>query len=174
MPGIYEHVINVNVDTEALDSVDCSFLPPQLAGLGEDITNMIKGIKNNLTDIKQVLLSTLPERSITAQRESIAQYGSIVTGKLDASIRLLSSSSDTAHIGTDLFYAEYVEDGRGAVTAKDAKCLHFVTKEGQEIFTHSVGPADPRPYLTDSKSVVEDSIMSVTDKLITLTLEDVD
>jgi len=44
-----------------------------------------------------------------------------------------------------VYYGYIVREGRGPITAKTAKALHFFIG-GQEFFRKSVGPAKPNPY----------------------------
>jgi hypothetical protein len=66
---------------------------------------------------------------------------------LNASIKILEETPEMIILGSELHYAVYVEYGRGPVVPINAKFLHFVTKDGKEVFTKYVGPAEPRPFL---------------------------
>lgn len=72
------------------------------------------------------------------------------TGRLQHSIQgRLTGSSETEHRGEIVAlmkYASFVENGRGAVVAKNGKALRF-TIGGQVFFRRSVGPATALPFM---------------------------
>lgn len=117
-----------------------------------------RGFKNNknlLDDLigKQdeligELLHKVAEDVIAEARHNIQQNQSINSGSLIASVKILNEDlPKSVEVGSDQFYAHYVEYGRGPVHAINAKALHFITKDGKEVFVKSVGPAEPQPFL---------------------------
>lgn len=149
-----------------LDDIEEISLPGEFQEVADcannEVLNTMKTLESNVPNI----LDQLAIDSQQLQQEALSKYGSIVTGKLYESISI-SGGGNTRDIGTDLFYARYVNDGRGPVYAKNAKCLHFITKGGVEIFTKSVGPASPRPYIEDSS----EELTTVIDELVTEVVE---
>lgn len=162
MPGRYEHIINI--DTQ-VDNLTIDSLPAPFTEVTDDINNHLKTIQNKLEKIGPMVLPSLSRASRLLQQDSIANYESIISGALSGSISE-SITANSASIGTDLFYAEYVNDGRGPVHAKNKKFLHFITKNGTEIFAKSVGPAAPRPYLDDSSEALSGEIDQLMTEII--------
>lgn len=65
------------------------------------------------------------------------------TGVLERSIDTRVISDSARGVGSSLDYAKYVDKGRGPVTVKNAKYLHWVypRPSGADFFAKSVGPA---------------------------------
>ena len=100
------------------------------------------------------------------------------TGNLRKSIEILEQDNTHAVIGTTLEYAYYVENGRGPIVANHTtrkgqlgklhyfgyapgpKSIHgrrfgAAGDPGVEYFRTSVGPADPNPFVEDTKKRIE-------------------
>lgn len=60
------------------------------------------------------------------------------------------ANSATARIGTNVFYAPFVEFGHGVIKPVRAKMLRWIGKDGQPVFARSVGPQPPRPHLREA------------------------
>ena len=60
------------------------------------------------------------------------------TGGLRDSIRVLERSRGRATIGTDIYYADWVENGRGPVTPKNATALRWYEYEPGPNSTHTM------------------------------------
>jgi tetrahydromethanopterin S-methyltransferase subunit E len=58
-------------------------------------------------------------------------------------------TSATAHVGTNVEYAPYVEFGHGVITPKRASVLRW-EKGGQVFFAHRVGAYPPRSHLGEA------------------------
>lgn len=149
-----------------LDDIEEISLPGEFQEVADcankEVLNTMKILASNVPTI----LDNLAIDSQQLQQESLSKYGSIVTRNLFDSINI-TGGGNTRDIGTDVFYAKYVNDGRGPVFAKNAKCLHFITKGGVEVFTKSVGPASPRPYIDDS----DEALTPVIEELVTEVIE---
>lgn len=88
------------------------------------------------------------------------------TGELEKSIYWKQTGSEEWFIGTDMYYAKWVENGRGPVRAKYApflkyidyyggkKSIHFGTK-GAFIKKKAVNRADPNPFVDRTKQRIE-------------------
>lgn len=149
-----------------LDDIEEISLPGEFQEVADcvnnEITNTMKILESNVPNI----LDQLAIDSQQLQQEALSNHGSIVTRNLYDSI-VITGEGNTRDIGTDVFYAKYVNDGRGPVHAKNAKCLHFITKGGVEVFTKSVGPASPRPYIDES----DEELTPVIEELVTEVIE---
>jgi hypothetical protein len=117
-----------------------------------------EGFNNNRTLLQRLagdqtegigmLLHKLGEDIVAEARHLLQQQQAIDSGHLLSSVRILDESfANYIVVGSDVFYAGIVEFGRGPIKASPGKVLHFFTKDGQEVFTKSVGPAEPQPYL---------------------------
>ena len=159
-----EHVITVKANTEQFTRINGFGFPSQLKGLENSILDHIHKLGDSVKQVQKTAMQKLPNISQQAQQQQIQANNSVVTGRLKGSIQK-QMSGDTAHIGTNLFYAKYVEHGRGPVVAKNGGVLHFFTKAGAEVFAKRVGPAAPRPYLEPSGSKVEKELSSITKML---------
>lgn len=119
----------------------------------------VKGIEDCI-NFGQGLTSTMPVRFgkyleqaalevLDEARNNVQNNGSINTGALLASLRILSIDQDGLEItiGSDLPYAKYIEYGRGPVNTKTAKVLSWIDKDsGKRIFAKFAGPANPKPF----------------------------
>lgn len=162
MPGRYEHIITLDLHIEPIDTIN---LPGEFQDVADGVNKNIETLNSNLEQIEPTLLTAVAERSQQLQRQSLLDYDSFITGKLYNSISQ-TIASGTASIGTDLFYAEYVNDGRGPVHAKNAKALHFITKDGVEHFVKSVKAAKPNPYLEDSNEDLSEDITQLLNEIL--------
>lgn len=170
MPGIYEHWITVTLNSTQLAKVNLNFPAPYNV-VTDEITSMIDSVRENMNyGITERIIPTLAEYSENYQKMALKETDSIITGKLENSINIRSRTGHAARVGTNLFYAEYVNDGRGPVVAKNKKCLHFITKTGDEVFTKRVGPAKPREYLERSATKLETRIDEVVNSTIDVVL----
>lgn len=164
MPGTYQHKIIIDINTDQLNKPPIQ-LPSEYHDIQKAIEEDIQNTKHKLDTCTDKILPLLAHTSQTYQRSSLASHDSIITGSLSNSINI-HQQGNAATIGTDKFYAEYVNDGRGPVKAINKQCLHFITKTGDEVFTKSVGPADPRPYLDDSSTRLDGQIDTVINNIL--------
>ncbi|GEM_PF-1980839 len=123
--------INITLDQSSLDEVDK--LTQQV------IDNAGKAIAEQLVN--------LVENILAEARSNLQNNSSVVTGELVGSLKIFDVTENSVEFGSDLPYAAYVEFGRGPVNPVNKKFLHFFTKDGKEVFTKHVGPAEPRPFL---------------------------
>ena len=144
MPGRYSHSIYINCNIRALENVD---FPGPLTEIETMLHNSAQEIERQL----DFIVPELAEYSQVAQRSALSDTGSIITGKLYESIRI-KNGHNYADIGTSLFYAQYVEEGRGPVHAKNKPYLVFKIPGKGWIRTKSVGPA-PARYFVQRSSV---------------------
>ena len=157
MPGTYNHVIIVDIGHLDIEKIS---LPGEFQADADEINQELEEIENTLYQVTPQMTQVIGERSQQLQRNSLSSYDSIVTGALADSIDI-QGGGFSVYVGTNIFYAEYVNDGRGPVHAKNKKCLHVVTKNGVEVFAKSVGPAAPRPYLDDSSEALSGEIEEI-------------
>lgn len=74
------------------------------------------------------------------------------TGTLARSItykrgRNASMKIAEGEVGTDVFYAPFVEFGHGEITPKNGKFLVWTNSSGKKVFARSVKAAPARPFL---------------------------
>lgn len=156
MPGWYGHEIDVKVDTSGLRArVD---IAPPCDVLASEVNSDLSDIGARANAGKGLLIGEIGEASRSLQVQALSGYGSNKSGRLAGSITTESSGSH-ARVGTDLFYAEYVHDGRGSVSAGSG-VLHFFD-DGEEVFVKSVGPSSPRPYTDDSSGMLDARIEEI-------------
>lgn len=163
MPGTYQHTIELDLD---IDNIDAVSFPNEFQDIANAINDEISDMLGKIEYASKAIIPTAAQWSKEFQQRAIVENDSIITGALTNSINI-NAGENSATIGTGIFYAEYVHDGRGPVYAKNKKVLHFVTKNGVEVFTKSVGPAAPRPWLNTSSSMLEKKL----DEIISDVLE---
>lgn len=118
-------------------------------------------------------LDTLGER-ISKQCEDVMKSVTPTgrTGNLKRSIYHRQEGPDTWFIGTDIYYASWVENGRGAVRPKhttsrgrrgslrwvdyngDINSVHHGTP-GEVIYARSAGPSKPNPFVGRAKRIID-------------------
>lgn len=79
------------------------------------------------------------------------------TGKLAASVNVQPMGDGAWSVGTDLYYAKYVNDGRGAVRPVNAKSLRWYSPRlsGNAVFSKYAGPADGIDFVGRTKGILE-------------------
>lgn len=89
------------------------------------------------------------------------------TGDLKSSLYWKQISFDTFFIGTDMYYAKWVENGRGPVRPVSAKALFYFDYKGGHksvhkwgtdglgVMTKRVGPSKKNPFVDRTKQKVE-------------------
>lgn len=149
MAGWIGHRISITV-TDAIKTKIDLVAPCDVIGreVESDLANVVSKARGGVGG----LVSDIASQSRLLQIETLSGFGSNKTGRLAGSISI-ESSGNSALVGTDLYYASYVEEGRGSITAT-GKALHFFL-DGEEVFVKSVGPASPRPYVENSFSALE-------------------
>lgn len=159
----FGHTISLNLSLDGFEEIS---LPGEFQEVADCVNDEIHQINNLLEKKVPDILDTLAVDSQQLQQEALSGYGSIITRKLFDSIDI-TGGGNSRDIGTNLFYAKYVNDGRRPVTAKNKKALHFITKDGAEVFAKSVSSASPRPYIEDSSK----ELTTVIDELVTEVVE---
>lgn len=159
MPGKYSHDITIKANLKGLDNIKIPNAPI-FKPLTTAIQKQFKQASNELQSNLNLVIDILAPFSQIKQRAKLAEKGSIITGDLDRSITI-QKSENHASIGTTLFYAQYVEEGRGPVHAKNKPFLVFKIPGVGWIKTKSVGPAAPRYYLKESAQLLEKEIDDV-------------
>lgn len=107
------------------------------------------------------------EAEITTATDRVAIYGMGVsikatpwkTGHLRRSHAQIPTSYSAGYArggwGNAVPYAEYVEEGRGPVVAKNAKALAFTVKGGGLIFRKRVKAAAAQPFMEPGREAAE-------------------
>ena len=163
MPGWYGHDITLDLHLDDFEEIS---LPGEFMEVAECVNDEIREMNNTLENSLPDIVDQLALDSQQLQQEALVGYDSIVTGELFNSIQI-TGGGNSASIGTGIFHAQFVNDGRGSVTAENKKCLHFISKDGAEVFVKSVGPAEARPYVEDS----DEELGTVIDELVTEVIE---
>ncbi|PAV08103.1 HK97 gp10 family phage protein [Methanosphaera cuniculi] len=158
-----EHVITIKTGGIDQFNIKGFGFPAQLKGLEKEICNHINQLGQGIQKVQKQGLDELGKQSQKLQQAQLRANNSIMTGNLLNSIHQ-QKGGDSVHIGTNVFYAKYVEEGRGPIVAR-GKALHFFTKSGNEVFAKRVGPARAKPYLAPSGEILP-SYFSIIDKLL--------
>lgn len=160
MPGKYSHDIIVKADLKGFKDLKIP-KAPIFKELTTTIRKQFRAGKKQLKSELDLVISTLAPFSLLKQRAKLSEKGSIITGTLYDSIKINRRSKYRASIGTTLFYAKYVEEGRGPVVPKRKPYLTFKIPGVGWIRTKYVGPAKPRYYLKESSVLLEKEIYDV-------------
>ena len=158
MPGWIGH----NIEVEITDSINAKVsLAPPCDALGEEVNSDLQNIVAKARGGLGGLVDEIATQSRLLQITSLDSFGSNKTGRLANSITI-NNSGNSASVGTDLFYASFVEEGRGSIQAS-GKALHFYL-DGEEVFVNHVGPSTPRPYVESSYSALEGRAEQIVSK----------
>lgn len=160
MAGWIGHRINVTITDAIKTKIDLVF---PCDTIGREIESDLANIVSKARGGSGGLVSEIASESRLLQIETLTGFGSNKTGRLAGSINV-ESSGNSANVGTDLYYASYVEEGRGAITAT-GKALHFFL-DGEEVFVKSVGPASPRPYVENSYSLLDSRAEAIVNRFM--------
>lgn len=122
----------------------------EVRGLEETVA-VLHNIEHDVDDLYFRFLNETAEAIIEKARANLSENDSIITGELSNSIRVLDSGQADGGgyvtVGTDVFYAIYVEYGRGPIRPVTAKVLHWIDKKtGKDVFASYAGPAEARPF----------------------------
>jgi hypothetical protein len=91
---------------------------------------------------KKDLLS-IGEALVSAIKSEIQNEGGVQSGELLSSVGIFNETANSIDVGSSSPHSEYYEYGHGPIRPVNAKALHFVTKDGEEVFTKYVGPVEP-------------------------------
>lgn len=148
MPGTYEHIIQVEINDE-LPTIPSTPIIDIAPIINEILTSVKKQVNYKATGLTNELALT----SQTLQQAVITSLGAVRTGRLRDSVQV-SGGGLTAHVGTSLYYASYVHDGRGHVYPQSRKYLHW----GDNIYVKEAGPVTARPWIDISSDMFEGAI----------------
>jgi hypothetical protein len=101
--------------------------------------------------IRQILHEVMTE-VVSEARSNLQNNGNIVTGDLHASIEILEEKevggTIMGEVGTEVFYAIYIEFGRGMVFPVTAQVLHWINPEtGEDVFARFSREFEGAPFL---------------------------
>lgn len=116
----------------------------------EESMKFIKDFNSTMDTRIISFLERVADLAVYLARNNIQQHQNIVTGTLLASIRILSRDpgGKSIKVGTDEFYAAWIEYGRGPVKPISATVLHWVDKyTGKDVFAKFAGPTNPEPFM---------------------------
>ena len=148
------------------DSIDSAISYCDGIDIFEDVSSMLTNIKDDIQSGAEDGIREVAEFNQSLQEDFITSNGSIMSGNLVSTILIDETSSTEFFIGTFLDYAKYVEYGRGAVFPITAKYLHYFTKEGDEVFSKSSKPAEPRPFVQPAFERTEAEAVSIIEGAI--------
>lgn len=110
-------------------------------------------IGDALTDIAEII--------IRDAKDNLATKGHGISGRLDSSIKIVEKTPRYIAIGTDLLQGKILELGRGPVLPVNAKVLHWVNKEGKDIYSKYSKPVEPDPWLEPALNVNQPQIENI-------------
>lgn len=143
MPGTYEHIIRMNIKRGKRI--------PQFSGplscINSFITSEYDHLNRRLGFVGTQIVNDLAISSQKAQRDTITRLKAVRTGRLRDSIRITGEGLE-AHVGTSLYYAQYVYEGWGPVSDNYNKSKVNVREYR----------AGPRPWTEISATEFERSI----------------
>ena len=90
-------------------------------------------------------IEKLGERIAYAGENIMVSEVPVRSGSLQQSIHHEQTGSSTWFVGTDVFYAYYVENGRGVVKPVRKKVLHWI--DGGDVFAKRAGPAKANDFV---------------------------
>lgn len=124
-----------NIETKEIDKLrmEVTKIPAEVLQIGKMI------IKKNAFQLEGTM------------KNKIRFNKSVVTSRLMGSINTtISNGGRRAEVGTNVKYAKWVEEGRGAIRPVRAKMLRFKLKSGKVVFTKYASPSKPKPFLRPS------------------------
>jgi len=150
----YFHEIEVSLKNESTFRNLNLNLPRELKGLEADINALGVDLADALVDFRDLSVEDLSETSKSYQKNAIMDLNAIQSKNLLQSISVMDKDTGFARVGTNVEYAQYVNEGRGPVVPIHAKALHYF-HNGMEIFSKRSGPADPKPYFENASNKFE-------------------
>lgn len=126
-------------------------------------------------EVIQEELERLLAEVVAEARSNLQNNRSVVSADLNASIQILDINHHEGTVGTELYYAIYIEIGRGWVLPVTAKALHWINPDtGLDVFSLSSAPTEPKPFfypavITKSAGFAEQVHQKLKDKILELT-----
>jgi Bacteriophage HK97-gp10, putative tail-component len=131
--------------------IDISFNMSELLALLDDIENHLpNAVEDALQECGQIVALEESKRT---------------KGQLSKSFYTYKDGNGTQIVDNSKDYAQYLEYGRGPVTAIKAKALRFVIN-GEVIFRKSVGPMKAQPFVKESIAASNGQFKSIFEKHI--------
>lgn len=149
---------DINLDWDGND-------PEQLA---DDLDALDAAVKRNIEEAMETWALMV---EATAKELAPVDDGRLRSA-INSQVRRVSEAVFEAHIGSNLHYSPYVEEGRGPITASGDGVLHF-TIDGEEVFVKSVGAAEAQPFLapsteahlSDARDLLEEAVNDAADEV---------
>ena len=132
--------------------------------------NLINGVNKTLDQTIEEIMDSVDAQVIYEAKNNIQQNQNISTGSLLASIQVLEKDTKKHEhtIGSDEFYAHYIEYGRGPVYPINKEFLHWKDKTtGEDVFAKKAGPSEPNPFL-------EPAVVKATSKIKDIATEKIE
>lgn len=162
--------VNVNYDDTAINETILKIeeLHEIFNPLGDMLNDFKKDVENEIKNGTK----EIAEQTKSIQEQIISMNGSVASGQLLNSIEIEQTSEFNYIIGTSItdFYPLTIENGRDDVYPVNAKYLHFVAKDGTEVFTKHSRATKPKPFVeptfiriqNEAISILEGSVSNVT------------
>lgn len=122
-----------------------------------------KEVKNELTKFSNKFSKKLEQALLAAGKVIAKEESKRTKGNLSKSFSSTLTSNTSVAVDSDKHYAEFIENGRGAVFAKPGHFLKFEIN-GQTIFCKSVGPAKAQPFVQASIAASMSKIEEIFNK----------
>jgi hypothetical protein len=126
-----------------------SFFLEHVQGLYDSIDDLQK-LEFTFEQMLKEKFQELLESIISEARSNLQNNPSVVTGDLNASLQVLSYDAELldGEVGTELFYAWWVEYGRPEIYPVVAKVLHWIDPQtGADVFSKYSPPTNGEPFL---------------------------
>jgi len=135
---------------------------------GYDATFEMLDKANKILNKNGLFLQDIGEKVKDEARNNLQNNTNIDTGALLSSIDILELDDQHVVIGSDLGYAGIIEYGRGEVTPKSAKILHWKDKtSGKDVFSMRSRAVEPSPFLEPAVVKINQEYPAVLARKIT-------
>lgn len=102
----------------------------------------------SIKEILQQALHDFMEAVVSEARSNLQNNRTLVTGALLSSIKILEEGELSGSVGSELFYAVFIEYGRGIVRPVTKKVLHWIDPEtGKDVFAMESKAFEGAPFL---------------------------
>jgi len=120
----------------------------------------LQGLDSLISNLDDAL-----EKALDDAAEHAANVAKAHTkGTLGEKIKVVKTGKFSRELTVDAEYADIVENGRPGFSAK-GRVLHFKIN-GQDIFTRSVGPAKPRPFMAPARVDLATNVQRIVEKAL--------
>lgn len=132
--------------------------------MGFKVTTDIKELESKIKKTQQSIPRGL-EKIADDARDEIVSHFPKDSGKTAADFEVKANSDLSFEITNPNPAALYVYTGRGEVTPKNAKALHFFI-DGKEVFTKRSEGTEPNDYITPALNNVANRVDQLADEVV--------